>query len=67
MEHWPPTDDLLRRAAGIAAPGCFDIAMAFRRCTDCGCITIVKDNCFECAVCGADLPTAWNCDAQGAP
>jgi hypothetical protein len=47
-------------AAGVAHPGGFSTEMIFRRCPKCGATNIVKDGWFECAVCGAELPSAWN-------
>jgi hypothetical protein len=33
----------------------------FRRCTGCQTITLVKDQVFECVVCGTELPVIYNC------
>jgi len=35
-------------------------AYDFRRCVDCGMRNLVKDSCFECSVCGGELPLQWN-------
>ena len=58
-ESWPAVAAALD-AAGIAHPGGFSAAMIFRRCTACGSTNIVKDDWFECALCGAELPRTWN-------
>lgn len=47
-------------AASLVHPGRFTVEITFRRCPECGQRNIVKDNWFECDVCGAALPTAWN-------
>lgn len=49
-------------AAGIAHPGGFSAEVLFRRCPRCAATNVVKDGWFECALCGADLPTTWNYD-----
>jgi hypothetical protein len=46
--------------AGIARPAAFTHAFVFRRCPECGERNIVKDDHFECAMCGAELPAEWN-------
>lgn len=58
-ESWPAVEAALD-AAGIAHPGRFSAEMVFRRCPKCASTNIVKDECFACAVCGADLPREWN-------
>jgi hypothetical protein len=58
-ESWPAVADALDRA-GIAHPGCFTFEVVFRRCTKCGERNLVKDSWFSCAICGNDLPLAWN-------
>src|SRR5262249_56411399 len=58
-ESWPAVAAALGRA-GLAAPEGFSVALLFRRCAGCGSTNIVKDGCFECAVCGVALPHVWN-------
>ena len=48
-------------AAGMDPPVGFDLACNFRRCIRCSGLTLVKDEAFECAECGAELPAAYNC------
>jgi hypothetical protein len=62
-ESWPAVEAGLD-AAGLAHPGGFSAEMIFRRCPKCKATNIVKDGWFECAVCGAELPSEWN---YGAP
>ena len=59
-ESWPSVAAALD-AAGIAHPAGFSAEMTFRRCPKCGAMNIVKDEWFECALCGGELPSAWNC------
>ena len=47
-------------AAGLDHPGCFTAVFEFRKCPDCRERNLVKDDWFECAVCGCDLPRTWN-------
>jgi len=47
-------------AAGIARPTNFTVPTIFRRCDACGERNLVKDDWYECAICGADLPASWN-------
>lgn len=56
---WPAVARALD-AAGVAPPDGFTIAVVFRRCEECGERNLVKDDWFECAICGADLPREWN-------
>jgi len=58
-ESWPAVASALD-AAGIAHPGAFDLALIFRRCTKCDTTNIVKEDVYECFVCGAPLPREWN-------
>jgi hypothetical protein len=58
-ESWPAVARALD-SAGIAHPGAFTHAFVFRRCESCGERNIVKEELFECLLCGADLPRAWN-------
>ena len=61
---WPAVAAALA-AAGLEPPAAFALACEFRRCVACGTLTLVKDGVFECAVCGAHLPAAYNCQASG--
>lgn len=58
-ESWPAVASALE-AAGIAHPGRFTVTIVFRRCVGCGERNIVKDDWYECALCGEELPRAWN-------
>jgi hypothetical protein len=58
---WPAVAAAFDRA-GVAHPGRFTSAFVFRRCPACGERNLVKDDFFACAICGADLPAAWNFD-----
>lgn len=58
-ESWRAVDEALRRA-GIEPPDYFSKAFQFRRCTSCRNINIIKDDLFECDVCGAEIPRVWN-------
>jgi hypothetical protein len=56
--------------AGLAHPAEWSMAFEFRRCTRfttsgataCEARTLVKDDVYECAECGAELPQMWNFD-----
>jgi hypothetical protein len=65
-ESWPAVAAALERA-GLVTPAGFSLALLFRRCTRCGARNIVKDGCFECCVCGAELPREWNFEGQPKP
>lgn len=56
---WPTVRATLD-AAGIAGPRGFTSEFVFRRCPECGQTNIVKEEMFECAVCGVELPRVWN-------
>lgn len=56
---WPSVDAALTRA-GLVAPEGFTAAYHFRRCGSCGSITLVKDDVYECGVCGKNLPVEYN-------
>lgn len=47
-------------ALGIARPSDWTAAYVFRRCPACAQLALVKDNDFECAVCGTTLPRERN-------
>src|SRR5262249_31051208 len=59
-ESWPAVAAALARA-GVPHPGRFTTEVVFRRCGRCGQRNIVKDGWFVCGVCGAELPSQWNC------
>jgi hypothetical protein len=58
-ECWPEVARALD-AAGIAHAGRFTAPVVFRRCDACGERNLVKDEWFECAICGAELSRVWN-------
>lgn len=45
---------------GLAHPGDWTRAFEFRRCDGCGATNLIKDDWFECALCGAALGAEWN-------
>ena len=58
-DSWPAVAAALS-CVHLNAPAGFALSCAFRRCRDCGNITLVKDDVYECGVCGAELPTVYN-------
>ena len=60
---WPIVDYVLRNL-GIDYPAYFTRAFEFRYCTQCENINLIKDNLFQCGVCGADLDLEWNFDQK---
>jgi hypothetical protein len=62
-ESWSAVAAALDKA-GILHPNAFTFAAVFRRCPQCGQRNLVKDNWYECGVCGAELPREWNFDRQ---
>ncbi len=62
-ESWPAVAATLV-AAGLEPPAGFALACEFRRCVGCGSLTLVKGGVFECGVCGAELPAAYNAQEQ---
>jgi hypothetical protein len=60
-ESWGEVEEALDRI-GIDHPGRFTTEVVFRRCPACGERNIVKDNWYECQLCGSELPRAWNFD-----
>lgn len=64
-ESWPAVAAALS-AAGLPPPTGFDPACVFRRCVGCGSLTLIKEGVFECGVCGAELPAAYNCQVPDA-
>jgi hypothetical protein len=63
-ESWPAVARALDEA-GIAHPGRFTYEVTFRRCPRCAERNLVKDDVFECAVCGGTLPRTWNFEPNG--
>jgi hypothetical protein len=63
---WPAVAAALDRIA-VAHPGRFTDEFTFRRCLSCGERNLVRDGDFTCAICDAELPTAWNFDATAQP
>ena len=45
---------------GIQHPGEFTTSVVFRRCPKCHERNIVKDSWYQCQICDAELPEAWN-------
>jgi hypothetical protein len=64
-ESWPTVAAALT-AAGLEPPAGLSLVCDFRRCVGCGNLTLVKGGVFECGVCGADLPAAYNCQPPDA-
>ena len=64
-ESWPAVVTALT-AAGLNPPAGFDPACVFRLCLRCGSKNLVKDAVFECGVCAAELPAAYNCQTPEA-
>jgi len=58
-ECWPEVAQALD-IIPLAHPGRFTRPVLFRRCPKCGQRNVVKDEWFVCAVCGTELPPAWN-------
>ncbi len=58
-ESWSAVAEALSRA-GISGPACYTTEFIFRLCEGCHQINLVKEQIFECAACGSDLPMAWN-------
>lgn len=59
-ESWPAVAAALS-AAGLAPPAGFELACVFRLCPSCGSKNLVKGGVFDCGVCAAELPGAYNC------
>jgi hypothetical protein len=58
---FPEVASALRRV-GLEPPTEIAHEFVFRRCKSCEAIAIVKDDDYECASCGAELPRTWNLD-----
>jgi hypothetical protein len=63
-ESWSAVAAALEKT-GLPFPAEFTTAYLFRRCEKCGTTNIVKDNWFECGVCGAALSKTWNYQSNG--
>jgi hypothetical protein len=58
-DSWSAVGDALDEAS-LEHPGDFTDPVLFRRCPSCAERNLVKDDSFICAICGAELPVAWN-------
>jgi hypothetical protein len=58
-ESWNAVAEALSRA-GVAGPAGYTSEFVFRLCEKCHQINLVKEQVFECAACGSDLPVVWN-------
>ena len=56
---WSAVSAALDEAA-IPHPARFTTAFEFRRCDGCGSTNLIKDDVFECSVCGGELSREWN-------
>jgi hypothetical protein len=63
-ESWPAVAEALSRA-GLTPPEGFALACVFRRCVRCGSLNVVKGGVFECEMCQAQLPAAYNVQSEG--
>lgn len=61
---WPEVAAALE-AIPLPHPGAFTQECLFRRCPSCHQLNLIKEEVFECALCGSELPQAWNCEADG--
>jgi hypothetical protein len=61
-ESWPDVAQALN-TIGLSHPGDFTTAFLFRRCDSCGMTNLIKDDWFECGVCGTSLNAQWNFDS----
>jgi hypothetical protein len=52
------------KRAGLTSPSGYEPACVFRRCEKCRQIALVKEEWYECALCGNSLPTRWNLDEE---
>ena len=60
-ECWEALAAALDRAC-IPHPEGFTARFEFRRCGQCGTVSLIKDDVFECAACQVELSGVWNCD-----
>ncbi len=58
-DSWDAVASALARA-GFSYPPEFSLAFLFRKCVDCATTNIVKEDRYECDVCGQILPAHWN-------
>jgi hypothetical protein len=58
-ESWPAIAAALARA-GIPVPDGSTTSFILRRCPACHATNLVRHRLFECAICAAPLPEAWN-------
>jgi hypothetical protein len=58
-EPWEAVEEAPDRV-GVPHPGRFTTEHIYRRCPKCGERNLVKDEVFECVVCGTELPQGWN-------
>jgi hypothetical protein len=56
---WEAVEEALGRIP-VDAPEAFTRELILRQCPQCGDRNIVRDEHFVCAMCGAELPEAWN-------
>ncbi|MBA3531602.1 MAG: hypothetical protein H0T73_06785 [Ardenticatenales bacterium] len=56
---WAVVTAVLERI-GLPHPATWTVAYLFRRCQACETINLIKDDWFECAVCGVPLSEHWN-------
>ncbi|MEO8707089.1 MAG: hypothetical protein ABI867_44085 [Kofleriaceae bacterium] len=59
VDCWPAIAAALDAVDAIRPP-VWTAAFEFRRCDTCDERTIVKDDWFECPLCGGELPREWN-------
>jgi hypothetical protein len=58
-ESWSDVGQALARA-GLRGPSRFTLECVFRRCGQCGSITLIKNELFRCGICNAALPQEYN-------
>ena len=58
-ESWTSVERVLDKI-GIEHPGHFTQAFDFRKCEQCKHTNLIKDQVFECLICGSKLPEEWN-------
>jgi hypothetical protein len=60
-ESWKSVKKALEHI-GIEHPDYFTGVFEFRYCVNCKNLNLIKDQVFECAICGHELPSEWNFD-----
>lgn len=60
-ESWVSVEKSLQQI-GIDHPDYFTNIFEFRYCANCKGKNLIKDQVFECAICGHELPLEWNFD-----